>query len=188
MVIKRDNKGKFVKGTSSLQEGKKRGIFKKCKVCDKKFYIYLCELSRNRQYCSSKCYGLDPTFDRGYNRGKKLPKEWVENVRKARIGKKLSKKACENIRRAKLGKLNPMWKGDEVGYGPLHSWIKRHKKKPLFCEECGQYPPYDLANISGKYKRDVNDFKWVCRRCHMKEDGRLKRFADLNRKLLQMTS
>lgn len=48
------------------------------------------------------------------------------------------------------------------------------KPKPDLCEECKEIPPVDVANISGKYKRDINDFKWVCRRCHMKSDGRIK--------------
>jgi len=68
---------------------------------------------------------------------------------------------------------NPMWKGDDVGIGALHEWIKRRKPKPKLCEDCKKRKPYDLANISGKYKRDVNDYKWVCRSCHMKEDKRI---------------
>jgi hypothetical protein len=28
----------------------------------------------------------------------------------------------------------------------------------------------------GEYKREINDFKWLCRRCHMKDDGRIKNF------------
>ncbi len=67
------------------------------------------------------------------------------------------------------------WKGDNVGYNALHNWVRRNKPKPKFCEECHIKPPYDVANISGKYLRDVNDFKWVCRGCHMKGDGRLIR-------------
>ncbi len=74
-----------------------------------------------------------------------------------------------------LGKKNGIWKGDTVGYKALHAWIMRHKPKPEFCERCHKVPPYDLANISGKYKRDVNDFEWLCRRCHMESDGRLKK-------------
>ena len=34
-------------------------------------------------------------------------------------------------------------------------------------------PPYDLANISQEYRRDVDDFEWLCRSCHMKKDGRI---------------
>jgi len=77
------------------------------------------------------------------------------------------------ISKNEMGENNPYWKGDNVGYYPLHQWIKKYKPKPQFCVICGINPPYDLANISGKYKRDVNDFKWVCRRCHMEEDGRI---------------
>jgi hypothetical protein len=72
------------------------------------------------------------------------------------------------------GKNNGMWKGNKVKYEGLHTWIRTHKKKPLLCENCKISKPYDLANISGEYKRDINDFKWLCRRCHMHEDNRIK--------------
>lgn len=76
---------------------------------------------------------------------------------------------------SKISNKNPMWKGDEVKYKGLHSWIKRHKPKPEFCEDCKIQKPKDLANISQKYKRDTNDFEWICRRCHMEKDGRMKK-------------
>jgi hypothetical protein len=70
---------------------------------------------------------------------------------------------------------NPMWKGDNVGKGSqLHQWIRRHKPEVEFCEKCNKAKPYDVANISGQYKRDINDFNWLCRRCHMLSDGRMK--------------
>jgi len=72
---------------------------------------------------------------------------------------------------------NPSWKGDSVGYGALHNWVRRHKSKPEYCEECNKNKPHDLANISGEYKRDINDFKWLCRKCHMEMDGRLKKLG-----------
>jgi len=81
------------------------------------------------------------------------------------------------------GKNNPNWKGDKVQYRALHTWIKRNKPKLELCEHCKKVPPKDLANISGEYKRDINDFKWLCRKCHMLEDGRiknLKQFRDGN--------
>ena len=65
------------------------------------------------------------------------------------------------------------WKGDKVGYSPLHFWIKKNKPKSDFCQECNEVPPYELANISGEYHRDINDFEWLCRRCHMIKDGRM---------------
>jgi hypothetical protein len=70
------------------------------------------------------------------------------------------------------GNLNPMWKDDKVDYPALHKWIFINKPKKELCENCKKVKPFDLANISGEYKRDINDFKWLCRSCHMKEDGR----------------
>ena len=68
---------------------------------------------------------------------------------------------------------NSQWKGDKAGYFAIHKWVARRKPKPEVCEHCKSAPPRDLANISGEYKRDVNDFQWLCRRCHMIADGRM---------------
>ena len=100
-----------------------------------------------------------------YQRDKVWRKKIGESIKKAyKSGKK------KPVRM--FGKNNPQWKGNKVGYGALHDWIKSRKVKPKFCELCDTEPPQDLANISGKYKRDTNDFEWICRRCHMKKDGR----------------
>lgn len=73
------------------------------------------------------------------------------------------------------GDKNGMWKGDNVGYAGLHAWVKKWGKLPNGCEECGRTDvPLDLANISQEYKRDLNDWEWLCRRCHMQKDGRMK--------------
>ena len=83
----------------------------------------------------------------------------------------------------KKGIQHPSWKGENVTKRTaLHSWIRNHKPKPLFCEECSLNKPYDLANISGEYKRDINDFEWLCRSCHMLKDGRLKRLQETSPK------
>ncbi len=68
---------------------------------------------------------------------------------------------------------HPSWKGDKVGYTSLHAWVRRHKPQVYLCENCNLKPSYDLANISGLYKRDFSDWEWLCRKCHMVEDGRL---------------
>lgn len=80
-----------------------------------------------------------------------------------------------SISKANKGKYNSQWKGNKVGLISLHEWVRNHKPKPEFCEECKKAKPYDLANISGEYKRDINDFKWLCRSCHMKMDYKLGR-------------
>ena len=68
---------------------------------------------------------------------------------------------------------HPCWKGDKVGYSSLHKWVKTRKTKPERCEWCGEIKPLDLAN-KVKYDRDLDHWEWLCRKCHMKQDGRTK--------------
>lgn len=68
------------------------------------------------------------------------------------------------------GDQNYAWKGDDVGKDALHSWAKRRLVKPNICEHCYQIKPLDLANKSREYKRDLNDWLWLCRKCHAKYD------------------
>ena len=72
-----------------------------------------------------------------------------------------------------MAEKNPMWKGDKVGYQAIHGWIKSRKLKPNLCELCKINPPYDLASKGDIYTRNLNDWMWICRRCHMLLDGRL---------------
>jgi len=90
------------------------------------------------------------------------------------------------LAKAANGESNGMWKGDNVQIEALHAWVQRHKQKPPLCECCKAAAPRDLANISQKYKRDVNDYEWLCRRCHMTKDGRLGDMVKRN-KLNKMT-
>jgi len=76
---------------------------------------------------------------------------------------------------SKLNEKNPQWKGEKVGYAGIHDWVKRRLKRPTTCQDCGKKCKPDLANISQKYKRDLTDWEWLCRRCHMEKDGRLER-------------
>ena len=78
----------------------------------------------------------------------------------------------------KRGKKKPNWKGNKVGLKVLHKWVRRYLKMPPLCECCGQVPPMDLANISQKYKRNLTDWEWLCRSCHMRKDERMLRLKD----------
>ena len=86
---------------------------------------------------------------------------------------------------AKLGINNPQWKGESVGYSALHFWVERNSDKPDKCECCGKKRKLDAANISGEYKRDISDWEWLCRKCHMEKDGRLKKLIDRNKGEIQ---
>jgi len=76
----------------------------------------------------------------------------------------------KQIREKHLGKNHPLWKGNKVSYSALHNWLKREKLKPKRCENCKREKKLDLANISKEYKRDINDYKWLCRSCHKNFD------------------
>ena len=77
---------------------------------------------------------------------------------------------------------NGQWKGDKVGYTALHNYVKRRLKRPIICQKCLKISRVDLANISGKYKRDLSDWEWLCRKCHMEKDGRLYKLVKTNHK------
>lgn len=85
----------------------------------------------------------------------------------------LMEEARARMSASKLASRNPMWKGDKVGYISLHEWVAKRMNTDKVCSTCGSEKSVDLANISGRYSRELSDWKWLCRSCHMKEDGRI---------------
>ena len=90
-------------------------------------------------------------------------------------GRKHNLNSKEKMSVLKLGNKNPKWKVTGVGYKSLHNWVRRHLLRPKFCVSCKINPPLDVANISGKYLRDLTDWEWLCRKCHMIKDFRMER-------------
>jgi len=84
------------------------------------------------------------------------------------------------------GALNPNWKGDRVKYQALHEWVRRNKPQPEFCESCNKNKSYEVANISQKYKRNINDYEWLCRSCHMKKDRRISKLHKISHVSLKL--
>lgn len=68
------------------------------------------------------------------------------------------------------GERNCKWKGNEVGYFGLHTWVGRHKKKNEICSNCFKSGYTEWANKSHKYKRDLSDWLELCKPCHAKYD------------------
>ena len=64
-------------------------------------------------------------------------------------------------------------KGVKVGFYSLHEWVRRNNVKHKKCQKCSEERKLDWANISGEYKRDLNDYVALCRKCHMISDGRI---------------
>lgn len=107
------------------------------------------------------------------------------------LGKKMSAASSEKKRAAMLGRRgdakNPAWKGDKVGYMGLHNWVRRKLGTPSYCrgKNCdGTSKRYHWANVSGKYKRDLNDFIRLCISCHLKMDfnRKTKKHAEMRKK------
>jgi hypothetical protein len=80
----------------------------------------------------------------------------------------LRRKYCSHICGAKATRNG--WKGDGVGYVGLHTWVKKQLGQPRECKFCNkvEFNNYKIhwANISGKYKRDLEDWIRLCASCH----------------------
>jgi len=72
------------------------------------------------------------------------------------------------------GERNSHWKGDKVGYSGVHKWVYAQKGKALICVDCGSSKNIWWANISGKYKRKLNDWKSLCIPCHSAFDKKTR--------------
>jgi ribosomal protein L37AE/L43A len=144
-----------------------------CPVCQKNFKIRMQDFKKGySKYCSKICFDI-------YQRRKRIQHICQQCGRTFIAGRTIPGIYCslkclfESQKIKKKNNRNPMWKGDNVGYGSLHEWIRKRKIKPNFCEYCKIRKAYDLANISQTYKRDINDYIWLCRSCHMKSDNRI---------------
>lgn len=126
--------------------------------------------------------------------GKKLSSDHIEKLKKAHTGKKLTKEHAENISKSLKGRIitwnkklsesakgnknadkgeeHVNWKGDDVGYGAIHSWVRRWKGKPSCCEVCGtkHTKRYEWANIDHQYRRVLEDYISMCVKCHKRYD------------------
>lgn len=56
-------------------------------------------------------------------------------------------------------------------YRAIHYWIERRKGKPSYCELCKSKDKkvYHWANKSGKYLKDLSDWRRLCPSCHFRE-------------------
>lgn len=78
---------------------------------------------------------------------------------------------CNALRNGPRGESHPGWKGDQVSYQALHEWVRKNSSIPRDCQKCGCHADVEAANISGQYKRDLSDWVFVCKSCHVVMDG-----------------
>ncbi len=154
-----------------------------CEVCGRKRKKKFSQYERMKHhYCSVKCSQI----------GRKGFKHSKRTIKQMSIFRKNNPNVLKHMKKMNLlnkgnsywklathpkGENHYAWKGDRVKKGALHTWLRKEKVKPNVCERCKKVPPYEIANISGKYLRDVNDYAYLCRRCHLESDGRLAKFS-----------
>lgn len=117
----------------------------------------------------------------GRTRFKKGQKPWNEDT------KGLVKANSGSFKKGQFADENhPFWKGDNVKYYALHSWIARKLGKPTKCEHCGKDglkgKYINWANKSQEYKRDLDDWLRLCRPCHSQYDNMPQRISIARKK------
>lgn len=66
-----------------------------------------------------------------------------------------------------------MYKIDKKEYWAIHYWIRKNRGQANKCVTCGKSNTETevwWANISGEYKKDLNDYEQLCCSCHRKKD------------------
>ena len=73
---------------------------------------------------------------------------------------------------ANKGENHHNWGGESVGYSGVHKWVYKQMGQPSICDECHRtdQPKYEWANISREYKRDLTDWRRLCKKCHQRYD------------------
>jgi len=141
------------------------------------------------KYCSLSCkykYRVMPKKYSQYNKTKENPTKfkkghiaWNNGFRGSGICKpnngsiKKGERRGINTEFKKGGNTdiaNAKWKGNEVGYCSLHTWVKRKNGKADICEKCGSKNHVEWANKSHDYKREIEDWIKLCKKCHVKYD------------------
>lgn len=122
--------------------------------------------------------------------------EIIEKYRLSHAGKKLSESTKKKISASNIGKNKPMlvgenntrWNPHRV-YEHSHKWMYDNFGKPNYCEDCKTTVSkvFDWANISGEYKLEREDWKRLCRKCHVKFDDVANKSWNIKR-LKEITS
>lgn len=114
-------------------------------------------------------------------KGKHHSSETKLKLRKFNLGKCMSEETKNKIKVSSSGEKSHCWKGNEVGYGGLHMWIKKERGNPIVCEECNKKGEkingkwnIEWANKDHKYRRKKEDWLGLCKLCHIEHDKKLK--------------
>ena len=106
------------------------------------------------------------------NKGKKFSEEWRKRLSLSHQGKKFSEETKKKMSISRMNDKNPAYKGEDAGYRAIHIWVEQRKGKASYCSNdiTHKATRYHWANISGEYKRDLDDWHSLCPSCN-KTDG-----------------
>jgi len=114
-----------------------------------------------------------------------LKRKYADGTRKAfpgMAGKKHSEKTKQKMSKSAKKRIEEKPHTNQAGwnegiysdnpkYDALHMWAKKHLKKSA-CEFCGGTNNLDMANRTGQYLRQADDWQTLCRKCHLTRDRR----------------
>lgn len=167
-----------------------------CEVCGKRFNVYKSR-AENRKYCSRVCMGISergkPSGMAGkkqsekffsvmvgrtpWNKGTKgVMKPNITSFKKGNIawnkGLPFPDKVRLKMSQNKQNEKNFNWKGENAKKMTKHAWVrnKRGKAKEYTCVICNERRAEDWSNIDHQYRRVLEDYRPLCRKCHYKYD------------------
>lgn len=70
------------------------------------------------------------------------------------------------------GNENALWKKDRNLYERIHRWARKNKGYKGYCSNCYKSGKTHLANKSGEYKYELEDWMELCPKCHKRIDYR----------------
>ena len=111
---------------------------------------------------------------KGKNHTEEVKKRIKENSPHYWAGKTFSEQHKESLSRAKGGH-NTLY--GSLFYESVHRWVVRELGKPKVCDDChtSEAKIYDWANLSQLYKKDLSDWRRLCRKCHVNYDHKFKK-------------
>ena len=120
---------------------------------------------------------------------RELP-ETIAFFHKDKLGKKGLRAECKDCKNAKDRKhqhenqekkkeVQDKWKLKvmensplNITYSAIHRYMRENYEAPRNCQICHERKEVELANITGIYSRDIKDYMWLCKQCHISFDSK----------------